>query len=113
LTLRVPAHYLIIFSLLPYSRAFGQQRRPTCSEKRWTGIRPMYSPARVNKLLAYPRANADNPIVPPDQRQVLIKLPRNLCVLIKEQSVFWDSKCHCSSKILLFANEKRKQEQYG
>jgi hypothetical protein len=27
-------------------------------------MRPMNSPTRVNKLLAYPRANADNPVIP-------------------------------------------------
>jgi hypothetical protein len=61
----VPALYLLFLSsFLFQSFLVGQQHRPTCSEKRWTGIRPMFSPARVNKLLAYPRANADNPAVP-------------------------------------------------
>jgi hypothetical protein len=39
-------------------------------------------------LLAYPRANADNPVVPWPAFRFLRKLPRNLCVLIKERSVF-------------------------
>jgi hypothetical protein len=49
--------------------------------KRWTGIRSMISPARVNKSLAYPRANADKPVVP-DRRSGLSKPFKNLCVLI-------------------------------
>jgi hypothetical protein len=48
----------------------------------------MYSPARINKLLVYPRANADNPVVPWPAFKFLSKLQRNLWVLFKEQSVF-------------------------
>jgi hypothetical protein len=32
--------------------------------KRLTGLKPMFSPARVIKYLKYPRENADDPAVP-------------------------------------------------
>jgi hypothetical protein len=56
--------FIYLFSSLFQSFRSALSTDLSRNEKRWTKIRPMYSPARVNKLLAYPRANADNPAVP-------------------------------------------------
>jgi hypothetical protein len=60
----------------------------------------MFSPARVSKSLAYPRANADNPAVP-DRRSGLSKLPKKLCVVTSTDAYF------------LFSNEVKWRPFYS
>jgi hypothetical protein len=61
LTLRVPALYLLFFSFSIF-KSFRSAASTDLFRKTMDG--PMYSPSRVNKLLAYPRADADNPVIP-------------------------------------------------
>jgi hypothetical protein len=63
LTLRMPALYLLFFSSSLFQSFRSAASTGLFRKTRWTGIRPILSPARVNKLLVYPRAIADNPVV--------------------------------------------------
>jgi hypothetical protein len=54
----------ILFFFFPIQEPSVSSVDRPVPKNRWTGIRPMFSPARINKLLAYPWANADNLAVP-------------------------------------------------